>query len=290
MPLHAQRFRALMQLEARAGIGMSNVLSELGGANHIGTHFIRDYEIVMTRPAAYLGFRYYIPQSAFAATANFMYARVAGRDNLTKDIYRENRNLNFRSPIIEFSVQMEYYFVKKRDGAKYNIREVVGAKKVDMDWYLFTGIGFFWFNPKGQYNGNWYALQPLGTEGQNVVPTRSPYRRVTGCIPMGIGGKYGIDQNISVGFEMGYRYTFTDYLDDVSSTYVNPVLLGQPNDIARILADPSLDQIPGQTAIGEQRGDPRYNDVYMFFMFNVNYKLTNQRGRLPKFFSWASRF
>lgn len=292
VPLQAQRFRGLMQLEARLGIGTSNTLSELGGANRIGTHFYRDYEFVMTRPALHLGVRYYIPESRWAGTFNIVYARVAGRDNLTKDPYRENRNLNFRSYILEFSVQGEYYFRKKQTGARYSIREVVGAKQVNMDWYLFAGIGGFWFNPKGQYNGNWYALQPLHTEGQTLLPTRKAYHRFTGCVPIGLGGKYGINNQISVGFEAGFRYTFTDYLDDVSSTYVDPaVLLGGPKgQLSANLADPSLGTIPGQTTVGEQRGDPRHKDVYMMLLFNVNYKLTDSRGRLPKFFSWASRF
>lgn len=290
-PAQAQRFRALMSLEARLGIGMSNFLGDLGGANHVGTHFFRDYEIVMTRPAAYIGMRYYIPDSRFAGTLNIMYARVSGRDNLTKDIFRQNRNLNFRSPIVEISAQLEFYFRKRQQGARYNLREVVGAKQVNMDWYIFAGFGGFWFNPKGQYNGTWYALRPMSTEGQDLVPTRKPYHRFSGCIPYGVGGKYGIDQNISVGFEIGFRYTFTDYIDDVSTSYIDKnLILINKGQLAANMADPSLQIIDGATAAGEQRGDPRYKDAYMFFMFNVNYKLTDQRGRLPKFFSWASRF
>lgn len=285
------RFRLLMGMEVRAGLGMSNTLSDLGGANHVGTHFFRDYEIVMTRPCGYLGLRYYIPESRWATTFNILYARVSGRDNLTKDPFRENRNLNFRSPVVELSLQMEYYFRKRQTGARYNIREVVGAKTVNMDWYVFAGFGGFWFNPKGQYNGTWYALQPMGTEGQGMVPTRNKYKRFSGCVPFGVGGKYGLDQNISIGFEIGFRYTFTDYLDDVSTTYVeNKILLVNQGVLAANLANPSPEHIPGQTSPGEQRGDPRYKDAYMFFMFNVNYKLSDQRGRLPKFFSWASRF
>ena len=273
MPLQAQRFRSLTQFELRLGVGMSNALSELGGANRIGTHFYRDYELAMTRPAAHLGIRMYVPDTRWAVSTNLSYARVAGRDNLTRDPYRENRNLNFRSPIIEFSVQGEYYFRKASAGSRYNIREVVGSKQVNMDWYLFAGIGGFWFNPKGQYNGNWYALQPLSTEGQGVVATRKKYHRFSGCVPIGLGGKYGINKNLSIGFEMGIRYTFTDYLDDVSTSYVDPtVLVNTKGALAANIADPSLSTINGQTNAGEQRGDPRHKDVYMMMMFNVNYK------------------
>jgi len=290
-PRRGGKFRALQGMEARFGLGMSNVLGELGGANRIGTNFFRDYEIVMTRPAAYLGVRYYIPESRWAGTFNILYARVSGRDNLTTEQFRSNRNLNFRSPIVELSLQVEYYFRKRQSGARYNIREVVGAKQVNMDWYLFAGFGGFFFNPKGQYNGTWYALQPFGTEGQGMVATRNKYRRFAACIPYGVGGKYGIDQNISVGFEIGFRYAFTDYLDDVSTTYVeNNLLVINEGLLAAELADPSLGLVPGQTAAGEQRGDPRDKDAYMFFMFNVNYKIAGQGGRLPKFFSWAIRF
>jgi hypothetical protein len=280
-------------MEARFGVGMSNILSELGGANRIGSHFFRDYEIIMTRPAVNLGVRYYYPQSHWAAMFNITYARVAGRDNLTKDIYRQNRNLNFRSYVMEFSVQGEYHFSEYRGGAIYELREVVGMKSKGIDWYIFAGIGGFWYNPKGQYNAKWYALQPLSTEGQGLFPTRKKYRRFTGCIPIGIGGKYAIDRKstLMIGFEMGFRYTFTDYLDDVSTTYVDPaVILANKGQTAVNLADPSLGLVPGQNGIGEQRGDPRFNDVYMMMLFNINYKLTNERGRMPKFFTWASRF
>ncbi len=124
------------------------------------------------------------------------------------------------------------------------------------------------------------------------MPTRKKYSRFSGCVPIGIGGKYGINNQISVGFEAGFRYTFTDYLDDVSTTYVDPaVLLGASNgQLSANLADPSLGTVANQTGVGEQRGDPRDKDVYMMLLFNVNYKLTDSRGRLPKFFSWASRF
>lgn len=285
LPLKAQRYRALVQFEFRAGIGMSNSLSELGGANRIGTHFYRDYEITMTRPAANIGVRYYLPDSRWAGSFNISYARVAGRDNLTRDPYRENRNLNFRSPIVEFSVQGEYYFRKAQAGSRYSIREVVGTKTTSMDWYLFAGIGGFWFNPKGQYNGNWYALQPLSTEGQGVIATRKKYSRFTGCIPMGIGGKYHINNNISIGFEMGFRYTFTDYLDDVSTSYVDRnVLVSSKGVLAANIADQSLSLQNGQTLAGEQRGDPRNKDVYMMMMFNVNYKFGSTKGP-TRFFS-----
>jgi hypothetical protein len=285
VPLQAQRFRALSQLELRMGVGISNSLSELGGANRIGTHFYKDYEIAMTRPAANIGLRMYIPDSRWAGSFNISYARVAGRDNLTLDPYRENRNLNFRSPIVEFSVQGEYYFRKAQKGARYAIREVVGSKNISMDWYVFAGIGGFWFNPKGQYNGNWYALQPLSTEGQGVVATRKQYRRFTGCIPIGLGGKYSINNNISVGFEMGFRYTFTDYLDDVSTSYVDrTVLVNTKGTLAANMADQSLNMQNGQTLAGEQRGDPRHKDVYMMMMFNVNYKFGSTKGA-PRFFS-----
>jgi hypothetical protein len=293
LPLKSQRFRGLRSMEARLGVGMCNTLSELGGANRIGTHFYRDYELIMTRPAFNLGLRYIQPQTHWAYMFNITYARVAGRDNLTQDIYRQNRNLNFRSYILEFEVHSEYHFRIQRPGHHYEIREVVGQKSYDFDWYLFGGIGCFWFNPKGQYNRNWYALQPLNTEGQTLLPTRKKYHRFTGCVPFGIGTRYAIDnkKRIHVGFEAGFRYTFTDYLDDVSTTYVQPaVIINAHGPIAAALADPSLGTVPGQTTAGEQRGDPRYNDVYMTMLFNVNVMIMDESGRRPKFFTWASRF
>lgn len=88
--------------------------------------------------------------------------------------------------------------------------------------------------------------------------------------------KYAIDRQISVGLEVGLRYTFTDYIDDVSKSYYYE----RGGTLVEQLADRSLDD---QSHVGQQRGDPRWNDAYLFAVFNINYKIRTGRTNYPMF-------
>ncbi len=268
--------------EYTLGLGASNFLGELGGANQIGTHAFRDLELSQTRYAASIGFRYKISQ-VFGLHTKFTYGRLTGDDKLTTEFFRNYRNLNFRTSIYELSENLELSFLKDQVGHRYRLRGVRGIRNVEISAYGFLGVGIFYFNPKGQIGDKWVALQPLGTEGQGTIPSRKKYKRIQACVPFGLGIKYAIDRNWSIGLEFGVRYTFTDYIDDVSKTYAE---LDDP--LAAQLADKSQTEIYGNqysyiTEPGQQRGDPRYNDVYMFALFNINYKIKTGRVNYPMF-------
>lgn len=275
------------------GIGGANFLGELGGANQIGTHFIKDFEISATRPSVQLGVRYR-PISMLAVKGGLYYQMVSGADNLTTEPYRQNRNLSFRSPIIELSAQAEFYFTKEQAGSQYNIRNAKRGKTSDFQGYAFVGVGGFFFNPQAKYNGNWVNLQPLGTEGQGLPGGKKKYSRFGVCIPYGLGGKYGVTKEWTVGVEFGIRKVFTDYLDDVSTVYYDKaVILKERGEMAAYLADPSLQNYPEalggdatgakQSATGEQRGDPKSKDAYMFTNITVSYKFPYRRRTRSKF-------
>ena len=146
-------------------------------------------------------------------------------------------------------------------------------------------------NPKGEYNGVWYALQPLATEGQGSFSTRKKYSRLQVSIPIGLGFKYGLSQRMSISFEYGLRKTFTDYIDDVSTTYVHEDYIRAGalgySQIAVELADRADGDLgqegsnPGRTAPGAQRGDPKDNDSYMFAIIALNYRFRNVKRILP---------
>lgn len=126
-------------------------------------------------------------------------------------------------------------------------------------------------------------LQPLGTEGQGLIASRTKYSLIGICIPVGIGFKYTIDRYWGVGLEIGLRKTFTDYIDDVSTTYFDFANYPDANDLAAVLADRSNKSDPKVTTAGQQRGDPRDKDSYMFGIFSLNYKLRTGRNNLPRF-------
>ena len=278
----AQRWK-MVRYEFNGGLGASNFLGELGGANQIGTNYFRDFEWSQTRFALAIGLRYKLSEF-FAFNTHLTYGAVSGDDKLTEEFFRNYRNLSFSSNIFEWNVNFEAAFQQEQIGHRYRLRRVKGQKGYEVYAYGFVGIGIFNFDPKAEYKGNTYRLQPLGTEGQGLIPTRQKYSLWQFCIPIGFGFKYTIDAKWGVGIEYGMRKTFTDYIDDVSTTYFdnNEIRLAYGN-VAAALADRSPHTNPNITAPDEQRGDPRDLDAYMFAIFSVNYKIRTTRGGLPRF-------
>jgi hypothetical protein len=281
----AQRSRwKMVRWELSLGAGASNFLGELGGANQIGTNYFRDFEWSQTRFGAALGLRYRLSEF-FALNSHITYGSVSGDDKLTDEFYRNYRNLNFRSNIFEWNLNFEAAFQQEQVGHRYRLRRVKGQKGYEIYAYGFVGVGIFHFDPKTDYKGVAYRLQPLGTEGQGLVPSRKKYSLWQMCIPIGFGFKYTIDAKWGVGIEYGMRKTFTDYIDDVSTSYFdNHAIRAAYGNVAAALADRSLGFNPGITAAEAQRGDPRDLDAYMFALFSINYKMRSKRaGGLPRF-------
>ena len=168
------------------------------------------------------------------------------------------RNLHFRSRINEFSIQAEINFLTYFTGSRYH----------RFSPYLFGGVGVFTFNPQARIpdpgnpldrSGRWTDLAPLRTEGQGLVSGVEPYNRTQIVFPFGLGFKFSLSERFSLGMEWGMRKTLTDYLDDVSGFYVNPLIL--ESDLARAMADRSLD---GPQPPGSQRGNQNRTDWYSF--------------------------
>ncbi|CAG5080050.1 DUF6089 family protein [Parvicella tangerina] len=270
--------------EVTFGLGTSHFLGELGGANDIGSSGIKgfkDLEFKLTRPTVAIGYRFYL-SPMFALKADISYGRLNGDDALTTEQFRQNRNLHFRSPVIELAGRLEFYPLKEYFGHLYRTNGVVGKRVNHWSPYLFAGVGGAWFNPKAEYNGDWVALQPLKTEGVD-------YKRIMAVFPMGAGVKYAITKQFSIGLEIGLRYTTSDYVDDVSDVYVDQ---SGSDATTQYLADPSLDLVPSYTdgtytydptAPGMQRGDPSNKDAYVFTLLTANYKFLRGKLNLPKF-------
>ena len=277
------------------GFGAANFLGELGGANQIGTHFVKDFEFSMTRPSAQVAFRYKFKKH-WAVKTGIYWQMVSGSDHLTKEPYRQNRNLSFRSNIYEISSQAEFYFTKEQVGRHYKIKNSKGMKNFNLQGYLFLGFGGFFYNPKAKYDGNWVALQPLSTEGEGLPGGPKKYSRVSVCIPYGIGFKNALNSEWTIGMEAGIRKTFTDYIDDVSGVYYdNNAILAAKGQMAADLANPSLYDLPGgnvdqvaygsntQSGAGQQRGDKKNFDAYMFINITCSYIIPFRTQTRSKF-------
>lgn len=196
-----------------------------------------------------------------------------GNISASKDCI-EQRNLSFRSHIYEGSVVTEFNFRPFGPGA------------TESQWttYIFGGVAVFHFNPEARYTATdgsevWEPLQPLHTEGQGttVYPNRRPYPLMQVSMPFGVGLRLRLNKNFSLTAEYGFRKTWTDYLDDVSTTYVGADLLRAevPNgSLAAQLADRS--ETPN--AIGIKRGDDSLNDWYSYFNISVGFNLNMLLG------------
>ena len=174
------------------------------------------------------------------------------------------RNLSFRSEVIELSGVFEYNLLK------YNIP----AQQTSTP-FLFAGLAGYYFNPQAQLGGQWHDLQPLRTEGQGMDGSATaPYRRLQVAVPFGVGFKFALGLRANLGFRVGYRKLFTDYLDDVSTVYPDIETL---DPLSRELSYRALQDAPLNPA-GQERGNPLNTDGYLFSSINVSVNLTNRYG------------
>lgn len=181
------------------------------------------------------------------------------------------RNLSFRSHIAEGLLRAEFNFFP------YGFR-VTAQKRFTP--FIFCGIGLFGFNPQaclGEVGAKpvWYDLQPLGTEGQgtSLYPDRKRYQLMEVCMPFGLGLRFRLSSGMHLSAEYGWRKTWTDYIDDVSTTYVGAELLSGGDgaeSVAAALADRSGEVVPGYVnAVGIKRGDDSLDDWYAYFNASV---------------------
>lgn len=205
---------------------------------------------------------------------------ISGNDDNSTEEWKQERNLSFVSPVDEASAVFEIFLKKYNPKYKWNI----------MSPYVYFGVAAFRFNPQAEYMGVWYDLQPLGTEGQGnpAYPDRKPYPLTQYSYPIGFGLKGSINKYWNVGLEIGYRKTTTDYLDDVSTTYIaKEFLLADNGDISWQLSN-RTDEMNGGTEIlrddTKYRGDDTNKDWYIFTGMTIsrNYELRGWDGRKYK--------
>ena len=286
--LNAQYFRSSSywkthRSEITLGLGISNFLGELGGRDQIGSPFVWDLEFSQTKPAISVGYRYYLAKQ-LSLRGLGTYGILAGNDNLTAEPFRQNRNLSFKTNLLEAQLCIEWHPFLEQPGHMYDLRGVKGMAPSRMGLYFFGGVGGFYFNPKTQFDGQWVELRPLGTEGQGLKDGPEEYSLTQICIPMGVGIRKALNKTMTIGLELQYTKTFTDYIDDVSGSYYDRVALAEARGpLAAYLSDPSLGEIAGQTSTGQQRGYPDHNDGYIFLKAQLHYKIYKYRSSNKKY-------
>jgi len=264
--------------------GPSFLSGDVGGAVDQPTNTIRDINFKATRFSLGGGYNYFIRQD-MSVVGQFTYNMLTAKDEFAANEARRNRNFDIRTHLMEVSAQYRYYFVKDKYGHTFKLRDASSMFFSQISAYAAIGVAGFYFNPKGRYSDNkFYALQPLGTEGQGLAGEPEKYKRIGIAIPFSIGAKYSLGERWGIGAELCIRKTFTDYIDDVSTVYYdNTAIETAYGEKAGFLADPNDGANPTWTGAGERRGGENLQDFYATFMFSVNYKLLKGNSFKPRF-------
>lgn len=296
-------------------IGISlNALNYYGDLSPTPKRFSTD--LSLTRPAIGVSFTHRFGPR-YQLLGAFTYGGIRGSDKESADqndpdngVFRYNRNLSFRNRIKELSVVAQIDLFENQ--ATY-ISRVRGTP------YIFAGIAVFHHNPQAQApefdaagnptgkKGEWVDLQPLGTEGQHANLLKSdanygikPYKRIQFAIPIGLGVRFRVNELIDIAGEFGFRYTFTDYLDDVSENYVDLGVfegdalasamsyrsneVATPNDtyVGRDGATYNVLAGYGKEQKGNVRGNNSNKDIYTVFTIRGTY-IINKNYHKAKF-------
>ncbi len=270
--IHAQTFESYQHKgEIGAGIGLSNYFGDLNP----NENFKR------LKFAGNLYYQYYI-NNYIGVKLSGVYTRLGNSDVFNKNEAYKMRNLSFNTDIWELSLNGTFNFFKFLPG-------IPGHRFTP---YISAGVGVFNYNPYTYLNVNGTQekvfLRPLGTEGQNSTTAHNgkKYGSVALAFPLAFGAKYAINENWNIFAEVGYRFTTTDYLDDVSTTYAGaqafqaPNYNGTPKDLwyAQRLQDRS--GVVVTPAIGEQgmsRGNSKAKDSYIIGIIGVSFNLNGYK-------------
>lgn len=232
-------------------------------------------------------------------------ARIAGHFGTIYGDSKDNRenlrykNLSFFSPLTDIEMGVEINFLEFSPGSSNH----------NFTPFVFGGLSVFRFNPQTIYQGQVYELQPIGTEGQGTTayPDRTPYKLMSWSIPVGGGLKWAVTKRVNLSLEWGIRKTFTDYLDDISTTYPDVQLLAaEKSPLAAALsvrmyetwaADQGLNIAMGYNGIpasqadfqayleeikkasGGQRGNSEDMDWYSIFGISVTFKIVGPKQK-----------
>lgn len=193
----------------------------------------------------------------------------------THNVYMYQRNLSFNTKVWELSLQGDFNF----------FRFMPGEPQYSFTPYITLGAGIFTYDPYAYLKGEKIQLRPLGTEGQGSTDPRyadrKQYSSMAICIPFGGGIKYALNERMNIAFEVLHRFTNTDYLDDVSKTYVDPAIFplnpdgSQSN--AQLLHDRSYEIGDPIGAPGLARGMSRQKDQFVTAMVHLTFNLQSYK-------------
>lgn len=239
---------------------------------------VNEGAILSNTNAAFGGFFRYNIHPHVAVSLNFLKGTLEAKDRSANREDVRVRNLSFRSDLMEFSllpeINMLPFYPRKS-------QQVFAP-------YIGIGIGIIVFNPTTKYEGQWIDLQSIGTEGQGLEGYPAKYNLVELAIPMIFGIKYAIGGRLNIALEVGYRFTTTDYLDDVSTIYLSKNILANNGELAVALSN-RTEEYTGVAAdylVGTRRGNSNNKDGYLTFGLRVSFSLYGKKAYKKKRFDY----
>jgi hypothetical protein len=209
-----------------------------------------------------------------AARIGVTFAQIGYSDLYnTHNTYMYSRNLSFNSKVWELTLQGDFNF----------FRFMPGEPEYSFTPYVTLGAGIFSFDPYAYLRGEKIPLRPLGTEGQGstLYPDRKQYSSMAICIPFGAGIKYSFNERVNICFEVLHRFTNTDYLDDVSKTFVDPSVFPLNPDgsvsNAQLLSDRSYEIGEPIGIPDRQRGNSKQKDQFVTAMVHLTFNLQSYK-------------
>ncbi|MBL7765231.1 MAG: outer membrane beta-barrel protein [Chitinophagaceae bacterium] len=262
----------VMPTEAQVYYRKSEFGAGVGGANYFGD-LNTNYGFQQFSYSGNVFYKYnFSPYIALKLGGS--YAHLGYSDRFSNNYYQKLRNLNFESNIYEAAIQAEFSF----------FRYEIGDFEHRFTPYVSIGAGIFWYNPYTTLDGERHYLRPLGTEGQNYEEYKNRrYKGTAMCFPIGLGFKFWLSRGLTIHMEAVNRSTTTDYLDDVSTTYVGidkfedntpspyPAVGAQLQDRSWELTDQPIGKA------GRQRGISTTRDQYMMLQIGVSFRLPTYR-------------
>lgn len=197
------------------------------------------------------------------------FAQLGYSDVHSKNEFQQRRNLSFNSKIFELALSGDFNFFKFAPTDPNHA----------FTPYATIGVGVFSYDPYAYYQNEKIYLRPLNTEGETFYQGRKAYGTMAICFPIGFGLKYAISDKVNISFEIAHRFTTTDYLDDVSTTYIGidkfPAASGK--SLAGIMQDRSFETGTPIGVEGRQRGFSKQKDQYAIAEIGISFNLTSYR-------------
>jgi hypothetical protein len=261
--LSAQSQAVVQEGEFGIGVGAGHYFGDLNTRAHLNRPKIAATAFFRKNFGNYIAIR------VGASYAQLGYSDIYNTHNEVMT----QRNLSFNSNVWELALQGDFNF----------FRFMPGEPGYNFTPYITFGIGVFNYDPYAMMGGQKYFLRPLNTEGQgnSLYPERKPYGSMAFSVPFGAGVKYSINERINIGFEIVHRVTGTDYLDDVSTTYVDPAVFpplpdGSPSP-AFLLHDRSYEIGEPIGTPGRQRGISSQKDQFITGIIYVSFNLQSYK-------------